>query len=186
MRSSPLTWEAPAFERRLRRRNESGGEASEGGRSPPPSGVGGRRAPPCRWTLLIALDEAFLRQASRCRSASGGTVGTGRAAMTNVAIVGAGKGGRALLEMFSGDPTVSILGVVDLNLWAPGLELARRLSIPVSTNLEELISDPRLDLIIDVTGNADVQREVQRLKPPHTEVMGGTGARFMWDLLADR
>lgn len=41
--------------------------------------------------------------------------------MTKVAIIGAGKGGRALLEMFAGDPTVTILGVADVNAWAPGL-----------------------------------------------------------------
>jgi len=35
--------------------------------------------------------------------------------MTKVAIIGAGKGGRALLEMFAGDPTVTILGVADVN-----------------------------------------------------------------------
>ena len=34
--------------------------------------------------------------------------------MTKVAIIGAGKGGRALLEMFAGDPTVTILGVIDV------------------------------------------------------------------------
>ncbi len=53
--------------------------------------------------------------------------------MTKVAIIGAGKGGRALLEMFAGDPTVTILGVADVNAWAPGRELARRLNIPVAT-----------------------------------------------------
>ena len=57
--------------------------------------------------------------------------------MTKVVIVGAGKGGRALLEMFSGDPTVTIVGVVDVNPWAPGLELARRLNVQVSTDLRE-------------------------------------------------
>src|SRR6266511_3769705 len=38
----PSTWECSTSERRLCRRNESWGEASEGGRSPPPnvSGVG--------------------------------------------------------------------------------------------------------------------------------------------------
>jgi NADPH:quinone reductase-like Zn-dependent oxidoreductase len=106
--------------------------------------------------------------------------------VTKVVIVGAGKGGRALLEMFSGDPTVTIVGVVDVNPWAPGLELARRLNIAVSTDLRELIADPRLDLIIDVTGNANVQDAIQRLKPTGTEVMGGASAKFMWDLLAER
>ena len=37
--------------------------------------------------------------------------------MTKVVIVGAGKGGRALLEMFSGDPTVTIVGVADVILF---------------------------------------------------------------------
>lgn len=106
--------------------------------------------------------------------------------MTKVAIVGAGKGGRALLEMFAGDPTVTILGVGDVNPWAPGLELARRLDIPVVTDLRGLIADPRLDLIIDVTGSPDVQRTILELKPATTEVMGGASARFVWDLLAER
>src|SRR5262247_551598 len=106
--------------------------------------------------------------------------------MTKVAIVGAGKGGRALLEMFAGDPTVTILGVGDVNPWAPGLELARRLDIPVVTDLRALISDPRLDLIIDVTGSPEVQRTILELKPATTEVMGGASARFVWDLLAER
>ena len=104
--------------------------------------------------------------------------------MTKVVIVGAGKGGRALLEMFSGDPTVTILGVVDVNAWAPGLELARRLNIPVSTDLRRMVEDARADLVIDVTGNPAVQRTIAAAKQPHTEVMGGASAKFMWDLLA--
>ena len=106
--------------------------------------------------------------------------------MTKVVIIGAGKGGRSLLEMFSGDPTVSILGIADVNPWAPGLEMARQLNIPVATDFAPLIGDPRLDLIIDVTGSPEVQRAILRLKSPHTEVMGGASAKFMWDLLAER
>jgi transcriptional regulator with GAF, ATPase, and Fis domain len=106
--------------------------------------------------------------------------------VTKVVIVGGGKGGRALLEMFTGDPTVTILGVADVNPWAPGLELARRLNLPVTTDLAELISNPKVDLIIDVTGSPEVGQAIQRLKPARTEVMGGASAKFMWDLLAER
>jgi transcriptional regulator with GAF, ATPase, and Fis domain len=106
--------------------------------------------------------------------------------VTKVVIVGAGKGGRALLEMFVGDPTISILGVADLNPWAPGLEYARRFNIPVTTEFRELVTDPRADLIIDVTGRPEVHEAILRLKAPTAEVMGGLGARFMWDLLAER
>ena len=106
--------------------------------------------------------------------------------MTTVAIVGAGKGGRALLEMLVGDPTVTIAGISDVNPWAPGIELARRLNVPIGTDFRELVGDPRLDLVIDVTGDAEVHRAIHALKGAATEVMGGIGARFMWDLLAER
>ena len=106
--------------------------------------------------------------------------------MTKVVIVGGGKGGRALLEMFTGDPTVTLLGIADLNPWAPGLDLARRLNVPVATDARSLIADPRVDLIIDVTGNPAVQLAIVESKAPHTEVMGGASAKFMWDLLAER
>src|SRR5678815_5028241 len=88
--------------------------------------------------------------------------------------------------MFRDDPTVTLLGIADVNPWAPGLELARRLDIPVATDPKQLIADPRLDLIIDVTGNADVQRSILEFKAPRAEVMGGASAKFMWDLLAER
>jgi DNA-binding NtrC family response regulator len=106
--------------------------------------------------------------------------------VTTVFIVGAGKGGRALLEMLVGDPTVTIAGIVDLNPWAPGIDLARRLNLPIATDFRELVTDPRVDLVIDVTGDAEVHSAIQALKAPATEVMGGIGARFMWDLVAER
>jgi transcriptional regulator with PAS, ATPase and Fis domain len=88
--------------------------------------------------------------------------------------------------MFAGDPTISILGVADLNPWAPALELARRLNVRVATDFRELLADGQVDLIIDVTGEPAVHDEILRLKPAAAEVMGGVGARFMWDLLAER
>ena len=33
--------------------------------------------------------------------------------MTQILIVGAGRGGTALLEMFRGDPTVRVVGIAD-------------------------------------------------------------------------
>ena len=106
--------------------------------------------------------------------------------MTTVVIVGAGKGGRALLEMLAGDSTVTIAGISDVNPWAPGIDLARRLNLPIATDFKELVANPRVDLVIDVTGDEDVHRAIQTIKGPRTEVMGGIGARFMWDLVAER
>src|SRR5229473_2066728 len=88
--------------------------------------------------------------------------------------------------MLVGDPTVSIAGISDVNPWAPGIDLARRLNLPIATDFRELVGNARVDLVIDVTGDAEVHSAIQALKPPTTEVMGGIGARFMWDLVAER
>src|SRR5437899_11142813 len=88
--------------------------------------------------------------------------------------------------MFVGDATVSILGVADVNPWAPGIEFARRFNIPVTTDLREFVTDSRTDLIIDVTGSPEVHQTILRSKPAGAEVMGGLSARFVWDLLAER
>ncbi len=101
-------------------------------------------------------------------------------------IVGAGKGGLALLDMFAGDPTVTIVGVADVNAWAPGIDRARRIGVPIATDFRDLLRGSSVDLVIDVTGDPEVHRQIHELKPPGAEVMGGLGARFMWELFAEK
>jgi len=76
--------------------------------------------------------------------------------------------------MFVGDATVSILGVADVNPWAPGIEFAPPLQQSrVTTDLREFVTDPRTDLIIDVTGAPEVHETILRSKTAGAEVMGG-------------
>src|SRR2546425_3126369 len=88
--------------------------------------------------------------------------------------------------MFVGDATVSAWGVAGVSRGAPRSVPARRFNIPVTTDLREFVTDPRTDLIIDVTGSPEVHETILRSKPPGAEVMGGLSARFVWDLLAER
>ena len=60
--------------------------------------------------------------------------------MTNVALIGAGAGGSALLSILATDPLVRIIGVAEVNPKAPGLRLAKRYGIPVSRNFRDLVS----------------------------------------------
>jgi len=106
--------------------------------------------------------------------------------MTRVILIGAGIGGRALVELFRKDPTVEIVGVVDKNKEAPGLVLARELGLPVATNYRELLASEAADLIIDVTGDPDIGREIYELKPEGMEVVGGNAARFIWEFIEAR
>ena len=75
---------------------------------------------------------------------------------THVVIIGAGRGGTALMEIFANDPLVRIVGVADISPEAPGLGLARRLRIRVTRNYRQLLKIGPVDLVIDVSGNPEV------------------------------
>jgi len=106
--------------------------------------------------------------------------------MTRVIVVGAGSGGKALVELLRKDPGVEIVGVADINENAPGLMLARELGLPVTQNYQELLTSTEANLIIDVTGNPNVGREIYKLKPDGMEVVGGNAARFIWEFIEAR
>jgi len=106
--------------------------------------------------------------------------------MTRIILIGAGKGGKALVELFHKDPTVEIAGVADKNAGAPGLVLARELGLRVSADYREFLTAEEDGLIIDVTGNPDVGREIYELKPEGMEIVGGNAARFIWEFIEAR
>ena len=55
-----------------------------------------------------------------------------------VIILGAGKGGTALLELFTRSPDVEVVGMADRNPEAPGLRLAKYLGIPTTSDSLEI------------------------------------------------
>lgn len=103
-----------------------------------------------------------------------------------ILIVGAGKGGSLLIDMFYKSGLAKIIGVVDKNDDAPGIELAKKLGIQTSNDFKKLIKKKDLDEIINVTGSEKVQKELHRLKPQHVEVIGGYSAKFLWSLIEER
>lgn len=70
-----------------------------------------------------------------------------------VLLIGAGKGGSALLTILHEDKEIEIVGVVDNNSQSEGLKIARQYNIPTYTRYEKLIKRADLDVIIDVTRN---------------------------------
>src|SRR3990172_712041 len=106
--------------------------------------------------------------------------------MSSVIILGAGRGGTALLDLLHRDPAVTVVAVCDVNPQAPGVELARRLGIPVASDYRRLLRKSHADLIINVTGDLQIGEELQNLKPQDSEILGGAGARFLWDLIEEK
>lgn len=107
-------------------------------------------------------------------------------AATSVAIIGAGRGGTALIEIFANDPLVQIVGVAEINADAPGLALAKQLKIPVTHDYQQLLTMERVDLIIDVSGDPDVWQFLQDFHRMGVTVIGGASAKFMWELIGAR
>jgi len=106
--------------------------------------------------------------------------------MTRIILIGAGTGGRALVELLHKDPSIQVVGVADKNERAPGLLLARQLGLPVSTNYRKLLATEAVDLIIDVTGDPSVAPDINQRKAAETELIGGNAARFIWNLIEAR
>ncbi|HEY6083966.1 MAG TPA: histidine kinase, partial [Nitrospira sp.] len=111
---------------------------------------------------------------------------TGAPGSTHVAIIGAGHGGTALMEIFANDPLVDIVAVAEINPAAPGLPLAKRLKIPVTRDYRRLLDMERVDLIIDVSGSPEVWQFLQDVHRMGVTIIGGASAKFMWELIEAR
>lgn len=100
-----------------------------------------------------------------------------------IAILGAGRGGTALLDLLHLIPSIEIVGISDRDQGAPGLARAKNLRIPVAKRMEDLIYDHGVNLIMDVTGDPEMERFVQIHKHAQTEVLSGSAARVLWELV---
>ncbi len=102
---------------------------------------------------------------------------------TTVVILGAGKGGTALLELFTRLPGVEIAGIADQDASAPALQYASHLGIPITQDLVSLISLQGINLIVNVTGDPHLDLLVAVHKQPETEVLGGSASKVLWDFV---
>jgi transcriptional regulator with PAS, ATPase and Fis domain len=108
--------------------------------------------------------------------------------ITKIIIVGAGKGGRSLIEFFLSDPTVEIVMVIDINEEAEGMQLARDAHLRTHTSFQYAFEAKEIefDIVIEVTGNTRVHRDILRIKPAGVRMISGAASRFLWALLEER
>jgi len=85
--------------------------------------------------------------------------------MTNIAIVGGGKGGTIILDAFAQIEDFNVIGLCDVNAEAPGMVLAKKLGVGAFQDLATLMRQPGLDLIIEATGSERVREQVAGLMP---------------------
>ncbi len=103
--------------------------------------------------------------------------------MFKLAIIGAGKGGMAMLQVLQDDSNIEVVAISDSRADAPALQLARSQSIPVCACIEDL---PACDMAINVTGSASVSEQLRQHYGAAVEVMDGKAAHFFYDQVCKR
>lgn len=105
----------------------------------------------------------------------------------NVAFIGGGKGCYEILRLLKSytpahlDP--QIIGVADINTDAIGIRHAERLNIPTSADYRPLLQNEKLDLIIELTGNDEVLKDIVDNKLESIKVLDHIGALFLWEII---
>jgi diguanylate cyclase (GGDEF)-like protein/PAS domain S-box-containing protein len=104
-----------------------------------------------------------------------------------VLILGAGRGGAALLEMFIEDEHVEVLGIVDPDEEAPGIQLAIARNIPAYGNVSQAlpVCKEYPDCIVyNLTHDDAVAEEVSRALD-NKKVTSGPEAKLFWQIVTD-
>lgn len=105
--------------------------------------------------------------------------------MKKVLIVGAGRGGTALIKIIQSTASMQIVAVVDHNETAPGLALAKKLHINTGTEWKEWLNHD-IDIMIEATGDNTVLEEMIRSRKDKTVVVPGAVAYIISELVEEK
>ncbi|WP_144547614.1 sigma-54-dependent Fis family transcriptional regulator [Bacillus sp. X1(2014)] len=105
--------------------------------------------------------------------------------MQNVMIVGAGKGGTAILKILKESEVLTVSVVIDRNLNAPGILLARKEGINTGTDWQPYLTN-QIDIIIEVTGNEVVFQELRNAKNKQTVLIPGSVAFLVAKIMEEK
>jgi PAS domain S-box-containing protein len=103
--------------------------------------------------------------------------------MQKIMIVGAGKGGTAILDIFK--QIANVAAVIDINPKAPGIIAAENAGINTGTDWRKYMADD-LDIVIEVTGEEKVFRELRDARGKNTVLIPGSVAYLLATLLEEK
>ncbi|SDI96519.1 sigma 54-interacting transcriptional regulator [Salimicrobium halophilum] len=105
--------------------------------------------------------------------------------MKRVIIVGAGKGGSALLDLLSEIEQIELVAITDVDPQAEGLQKAAEIGVSFSDDWQTWL-DPSVDIIFEATGSDEVFKELKTHTPEDTVVVPGTIAYVISTLLEEK
>ncbi|MDP4083721.1 MAG: sigma-54-dependent Fis family transcriptional regulator [Bacillota bacterium] len=105
--------------------------------------------------------------------------------MQNVMIVGAGKGGTAILKILLETKMLNVKVMIDRNHDTPGIILAKREGITTGTSWLPFLND-NIDIIIEVTGDEYAFQELRKMKRKNTVLIPGSVAFLISKLMEEK
>lgn len=99
-----------------------------------------------------------------------------------ILVIGAGRGGSAMIDLFLEDPQINIVGIVDSNPLAPALAIAANNGIPTFTSLDVAIEFCRPCIAFNLSADESVTSYAGTILGSEN-VMGGFQARFLWKVI---
>ncbi|MCA1030670.1 sigma 54-interacting transcriptional regulator [Bacillus timonensis] len=105
--------------------------------------------------------------------------------MQRVLIVGAGKGGVAILKILQETEMMEVAAVVDLNEDAEGILLAKSLNIKTGTRWEDFLTQ-QIDIVIEATGNTEVFKSIREKRSKKTVIIPGSVAYITAKLMEEK
>ncbi|NLM55812.1 MAG: hypothetical protein GX195_12850, partial [Firmicutes bacterium] len=103
--------------------------------------------------------------------------------MNQVGIVGAGKGGAALLECMLQTPGIVIIGIADPNPTSPGIQLAKAHNIFTTADFRDLAAVPGRKTLIDATGVPAVAQALSELASDTLTIVPPEVAQLLWTIV---
>jgi diguanylate cyclase (GGDEF)-like protein/PAS domain S-box-containing protein len=105
-----------------------------------------------------------------------------------VLIIGAGRGGSALLEMFLEDRLVNVLAIVDSNSAAPGIKMAESRGIPTYTEASEALhacKDYPDCIVYNLSHDEAITAEAIKVFGADKRVASGPEVNLFWQMVTN-
>ncbi|EJV81085.1 sigma 54-interacting transcriptional regulator [Bacillus mycoides] len=103
----------------------------------------------------------------------------------NVLIVGAGEGGSTLLSLLQNSNIFQIIGVIDINPIAKGLQIAKEYGVPIGDSVTPFLS-MHIDVMFDMTGDYDLHKVLLGSKHKDTLLIPGDIAKIVTRLAHEK
>lgn len=100
-----------------------------------------------------------------------------------VLIIGAGPGGTSILNAFTEEALIQIVGIVDNNEEAMGIQRAKALNIPVFTDTEQALDTVGSCIVFNMTGDDNISDNAAK-RVGASSVIGGREGRVFWQIIS--